>query len=159
MGRPSKGARRCLSVRAPLNQAEVYERRADELGIEISGTTGCSSWRAPRTSTFLTTSSRSWIRSDSASTTPAMHFIGRRLLATRPTANFRFQHELALDSEKPPLLCRPEGVLRFDFSPGKRLATSLSELHLLKSRGLMAILTKSRAHSPSLATSVVEAIA
>lgn len=122
----------------------------------ISGTTGCSSWRAPRTSTFLTTSSRSWIRNDSASTTPAMHF---RLLATRPTANFRFQHELALDSEKPPLLCRPEGVLRFDFSPGKRLATSLSELHLLKSRGLMAILTKSRAHSPSLATSVAEAIA
>ncbi|BAE45952.1 MULTISPECIES: hypothetical protein [Rhodococcus] len=35
MGRPSKGARRCLSVRAPLNQAEVYERRADELGIDL----------------------------------------------------------------------------------------------------------------------------
>lgn len=125
----------------------------------ISGTTGCSSWRAPRTSTFLITSSRSWIRSDSASTTPAMQLIEPRLLAKRPTANFRFQHELALDSEKPPLLCRPEGVLRFDFSPGKRLARSLSELHLLKSRGLMAILTKFRAHSPSLATSVAEAIA
>ena len=35
MGRPSKGARGCLSVRAPLNQAEVYERRADELGIDL----------------------------------------------------------------------------------------------------------------------------
>lgn len=125
----------------------------------ISVTTGCSSWRAPRTSTFLITSSRSWIRNGSASTTPAMRFIDPRLLAKRPTTNFRFQHELALDNEKPPLLCRPEGVLRFDFSPGKRLARSLSELHLLKSRGLMTILTKSGAHSPSLATSVAEAIA
>lgn len=154
-----------VKARAGASQCAHPSTRPRSTSVEqtnsgsISGTTGCSSWRAPRTSTFLTTSSRSWIRSDSGSTTPVTHFIGRRLLAKQPPANFRFPHELALDSEKPPLLCRPEGVLRFDFSPGKRLATSLSELHLLKSRGLMAILTKSRAHSPGLASSVAEAIA
>lgn len=153
-----------VKVRAGASQCAHPSTRPRSTNTEptnsgsISGTTGCSSWRAPRTSTFPTTSSTSWIQRDSASTTLAMHFIGPTLRTKQPTANLRRQHELALDSEKPPLLCRPEGVLRFDFSPGKRLATSLSELHLLKSRGLMAILTKFGAHSPSLVASVAEAI-
>ncbi|MGV9864457.1 hypothetical protein [Rhodococcus koreensis] len=35
MGRPHKGTRKCISVRAPLQQHSFYEARAEELGLEL----------------------------------------------------------------------------------------------------------------------------